>query len=314
MLLFQNFFLAIVGIALLIWGAEKFVFYSSNLAKRFGVSDLLIGLTLIAFGTSAPEIFIGISSIFNDAGEIPIGTIIGSNISNIALIFGISCFFIHKKYEVATSNIIILILVTVFTGITLFDGEISYLESFGLVILFIVFILVLFSSENSYESDDKSSKGSLMKIILLLFVGLLALSIGAQLAVTYSEKTAIILGVPDLIIGLTLLALGTSLPELATSISALKNKQNGIVIGNIIGSNILNLVLITPMIGFFSYVKLGREVIYRDFLTMLTLTIFFVIVLVFLRKYDLNLKFSYFLGVGFVFSYLAYISLLVGFM
>ena len=73
MLLFQNFFLAIVGIALLIWGAEKFVFYSSNLAKRFGVSDLLIGLTLIAFGTSAPEIFIGISSIFNDAGEIPIG-------------------------------------------------------------------------------------------------------------------------------------------------------------------------------------------------------------------------------------------------
>ena len=81
MLLFQNFFLAIVGIALLIWGAEKFVFYSSNLAKRFGISDLLIGLTLIAFGTSAPEIFIGISSIFNDAGEIPIGTIIGSNIS-----------------------------------------------------------------------------------------------------------------------------------------------------------------------------------------------------------------------------------------
>ena len=233
MLLFQNFFLAIVGIALLIWGAEKFVFYSSNLAKRFGISDLLIGLTLIAFGTSAPEIFIGISSIFNDAGEIPIGTIIGSNISNIALIFGISCFFIHKKYEVATSNIIILILVTVFTGITLFDGEISYLESFGLVILFIAFILVLFSSENSYVSDDKSSEESLIKISLLLFVGLLALSIGAQLAVTYSEKTAIILGVPDLIIGLTLLALGTSLPELATSISALKNKQNGIVIGNI---------------------------------------------------------------------------------
>ena len=197
-------FLAIVGIALLIWGAENLSSIHPTLCKRFGISDLLIGLTLIAFGTSAPEIFIGISSIFNDAGEIPIGTIIGSNISNIALIFGISCFFIHKKFEVTTSNII-LILVTVFTGITLFDGEISYLESFGLVILFIAFILVLFSSENSYVSDDKSSEESLIKISLLLFVGLLALSIGAQLAVTYSEKTAIILGVPDLIIGLTLL-------------------------------------------------------------------------------------------------------------
>ena len=155
---------------------------------------------------------------------------------------------------------------------------------------------------------------NLIQIFIIICFCLVNLSQRSEvLAVTYSEKTAIILGVPDLIIGLTLLALGTSLPELATSISALKNKQNGIVIGNIIGSNILNLVLITPMIGFFSYVKLGREVIYRDFLTMLTLTIFFVIVLVFLRKYDLNLKFSYFLGVGFVFSYLAYISLLVGF-
>ena len=106
----------------------------------------------------------------------------------------------------------------------------------------------------------------------------------------------------------------TRLRSFMTKDTTKPEKQNGIVIGNIIGSNILNLVLITPMIGFFSYVKLGREVIYRDFLTMLTLTIFFIIVLVFLRKYDLNLKFSYFLGVGFVFSYLAYISLLVGFM
>ncbi|GIS26412.1 MAG: hypothetical protein CM15mP127_07850 [Gammaproteobacteria bacterium] len=157
-----------------------------------------------------------------------------------------------------------MILVTVFTGITLLT--VKYLTWKVLVLNFIY--CIYFSSifcENSYVSDDKSSEESLIKISLLLFVGLLALSIGAQLAVTYSEKTAIILGVPDLIIGLTLLALGTSLPELATSISALKNKQNGIVIGNIIGSNILNLVLITPMIGFFSYVKLGREVIYRDF-------------------------------------------------
>ena len=138
-----NIFLLLLGISILVWGANKFVDHASVIAKHMGISDLVIGLTLIAFGTSAPEIFVGISSIINQNEEIALGTAIGSNISNIALIFGVSCLYFNVASRTHLWNLLPFGLTVLLLGLTLADGTISFGESMGFVGLFMLFMLSL---------------------------------------------------------------------------------------------------------------------------------------------------------------------------
>ena len=306
-----NISLLLLGISILVWGANKFVDHASVIAKHMGISDLVIGLTLIAFGTSAPEIFVGISSIINQNEEIALGTAIGSNISNIALIFGVSCLYLTGPSKTQLWNFVPFGLSVILLGLTLVDGKISFNESMGFVGILMIFMFVLFKTDGLAEEDSEDSSEFGHSLFVSL-IGLVALIAGANIAVIYAENTALLLGVPQLIIGLTIIALGTSLPELAATIVALKKGKHQMVVGNIIGSNVFNLVFIIPMIGFFGSVELSPMVMQRDFYILLALSLVFILLAVVLTKFRFRKNIFSISGVALIGSYILYISALSG--
>ncbi|MDA7563766.1 calcium/sodium antiporter [Gammaproteobacteria bacterium] len=306
-----NIFLLLLGISILIWGANKFVDHASVIAKHMGISDLVIGLTLIAFGTSAPEIFVGISSIINQNEEIALGTAIGSNISNIALIFGVSCLYLTGPSKTQLWNLVPFGLSVVLLGLTLADGAISVNESLGFVGILMIFMFVLFKTDGLAE-EDSAGANEFGRSLFISLIGLVALVAGANIAVIYAENTALLLGVPKLIIGLTIIALGTSLPELAATIAALRKGKHQMVVGNIIGSNVFNLVFIIPMIGFFGSVELSPMVMQRDFYILLALSMVFILLAVILTKLQFRKNIFSISGVVLIASYVLYISALSG--
>ena len=306
-----NISLLLLGISILVWGANKFVDHASVIAKHMGISDLVIGLTLIAFGTSAPEIFVGISSIVNQNEEIALGTAIGSNISNIALIFGVSCLYLTGPSKTQLWNFVPFGLSVILLGLTLVDGKISFNESMGFVGILMIFMFVLFKTDGLAEEDSEDSSEFGHSLFVSL-IGLVALIAGANIAVIYAENTALLLGVPQLIIGLTIIALGTSLPELAATIVALRKGKHQMVVGNIIGSNVFNLVFIIPMIGFFGSVELSPIVMQRDFYILLALSMVFILLAVILTKLKFRKNIFSISGVILIASYVIYISALSG--
>ena len=306
-----NISLLLLGISILVWGANKFVDHASVIAKHMGISDLVIGLTLIAFGTSAPEIFVGISSIINQNEEIALGTAIGSNISNIALIFGVSCLYLTGPSKTQLWNFVPFGLSVILLGLTLVDGKISFNESMGFVGILMIFMFVLFKTDGLAEEDSEDSSEFGHSLFVSL-IGLVALIAGANIAVIYAENTALLLGVPQLIIGLTIIALGTSLPELAATIVALKKGKHQMVVGNIIGSNVFNLVFIIPMIGFFGSVELSPMVMQRDFYILLALSMVFILLAVILTKLQFRKNIFSISGLVLIASYVLYISALSG--
>ena len=306
-----NIFLLLLGISILVWGADKFIDHASVIAKHMGISDLVIGLTLIAFGTSAPEVFVGISSIINQNEEIALGTAIGSNISNIALIFGVSCLYLTGPSKTQLWNLMPFGLSVALLGLTLADGAISVNESMGFVGILMIFMFVLFKTDGLAEKDSSGSK-EFGRSLFMSLIGLVALVAGANIAVIYAENTALLLGVPKLIIGLTIIALGTSLPELAATIVALRKGKHQMVVGNIIGSNVFNLVFIIPMIGFFGSVELSPMVMQRDFYILLALSIAFILLAVVLTKLQFRKNVFSISGVILITSYILYISALSG--
>ena len=306
-----NISLLLLGISILVWGANKFVDHASVIAKHMGISDLVIGLTLIAFGTSAPEIFVGISSIVNQNEEIALGTAIGSNISNIALIFGVSCLYLTGPSKTQLWNFVPFGLSVILLGLTLVDGKISFNESMGFVGILMIFMFVLFKTDGLAEEDSEDSSEFGHSLFVSL-IGLVALIAGANIAVIYAENTALLLGVPQLIIGLTIIALGTSLPELAATIVALKKGKHQMVVGNIIGSNVFNLVFIIPMIGFFGSVELSPIVMQRDFYILLALSLVFILLAVVLTKFRFRKNIFSISGVALIASYILYIRALSG--
>ena len=307
--MFLSLFGLIISLAVLVWGADKFIESSSLVAKKLGLSELTIGLTIVALGTSAPEIFVGISSVLNGTEAIAMGTVIGSNISNIALIFGVSCIGISLvPSKTSVIQFLPLILGTAILGLGLVDLKITKVESWGFLFLFVFFLYITYSfrtsNSNEVVSEDADKLGS---TVLLLIIGLLALIGGSNFAVIHAEQIAIMLNVPELIIGLTIIAIGTSLPELAATISAIAKKKNDMVIGNVIGSNVMNMALVVPIIGFFSDVSFDSTIFSRDYLVMAVATILFVLVAASYSSNKVNIKLIKFVGCVFVAGYIGYI-------
>lgn len=306
-----NIILLLIGISILVWGANKFVDHASIIAKHLGISDLVIGLTLIAFGTSAPEIFVGISAVLNGNEDIALGTAIGSNISNIALIFGVSCLYFNVASKTQLWNLLPFALSVILLGLTLVDVSISFDESLGFVGLFMLFMFVLLKTDGIVEEENTNST-EFGKSLILSMIGLGGLIAGANIAIIYAENTALLLGIPELIIGLTIIALGTSLPELAATVAALRKGKHQMVVGNIIGSNVFNLVFVIPIIGFFGSVQLSSIVLERDFYILASLSLVFILLAFALTKLQFKRALFATAGIVLVSSYVLYMGVLSG--
>jgi len=299
----------IISLSVLIWGADKFIDNSSLIAKKLGLSELTIGLTIVALGTSAPEIFVGISSVLNGTESLAMGAVVGSNISNIALIFGVSCIGIAMKpAKTNPIQFIPFIVAVIVLGLGLQDLKITKAESVEFLFVFAAFMYVtyLFRISDKIDQSD-SSNIKTGKTTLLLIFGLLALIVGSNYAVINAEKIASILNVPQVIIGLTIIAIGTSLPELAATISAIVKNKNEMVIGNVIGSNVMNIALVVPIIGMFSDVTFESNILSRDFLVLSATSIIFILITATYSSSRFNLKVIKLIGCIFVAGYLGYI-------
>ena len=239
------------------------------------------------------------------------GTVVGSNISNIALIFGVSCIGISiKPSKTSLIQFLPFFLGAVLLGLSLQDLKIDKIESVLFVLLFFIFIAITYKFKSAEELDNQSANAmEIKRVALLLAIGLTALIAGSHFAVVHAEILAKMLNVPQLIIGLTVIAIGTSLPELAATISAITKKKNDMVIGNVIGSNVLNITLVVPIIGFFSNVTLSQNILSRDILTMIAATILFIVVATTYSSKFSSVKATKFIGVFFVSGYLLYILL-----
>ena len=291
-MIFYHLIGLIISLSVLIWGADKFIDNSSLIAKKLGLSELTIGLTIVALGTSAPEIFVGISSVLNGTESIAMGAVVGSNISNIALIFGVSCIGISMQpAKTNPMQFIPFILAVIVLGLGLQDLKITKAESIEFLFVFAAFMYFTYLfriPDKIDESDNSNIKTG--KTTLLLIFGLLALIVGSNYAVVNAENIATILNVPQVIIGLTIIAIGTSLPELAATISAIVKNKNDMVIGNVIGSNVMNIALVVPIIGMFSDVTFESNILSRDFLVLSITSMLFILITATYSSSRFNLK------------------------
>ena len=303
-----NFLGLVASLAVLIWGADKFVDNSSLIAKKIGVSELTIGLTIVALGTSAPEIFVGISSVLNNSESIAMGAVVGSNISNIALIFGVSCIgisFLPKKTPVV--QLMPFLVSALILGYVLIDLNVSKFDGILLLLSFCYFLYVINANRNTQTLIDEQQDKNNSITLIFLIIGLISLIFGSRYAVIYAEKIAILLNISELIIGLTIIAIGTSLPELAATISAVFKKKTDMVVGNVIGSNVLNITLVVPIIGFFSSVQLDQVLLSRDYTIMISATIVFMLVVLFYSNKVFSVNAIRLIGILFVSSYILYL-------
>ena len=303
-----NFIGLVASLAVLIWGADKFVDNSSLIAKKIGVSELTIGLTIVALGTSAPEIFVGISSVLNNSESIAMGAVVGSNISNIALIFGVSCIgisFLPKKTPII--QLMPFLVAALILGYVLIDLNVSKFDGILLLLSFCYFLYVINANRNTQTLIDEQQDKNNSITLIFLTIGLISLIFGSRYAVIYAEKIAILLNISELIIGLTIIAIGTSLPELAATISAVLKKKTDMVVGNVIGSNVLNITLVVPIIGFFSSVQLDQVLLSRDFTIMISATIVFMLLVLFYSNKVFSVNAIRLIGILFVSSYILYL-------
>ncbi|HLD21755.1 MAG TPA: calcium/sodium antiporter [Patescibacteria group bacterium] len=249
--------LLLVGLAILLVGAEVLVRGSSSLASKMHISPLVIGLTIVAFGTSAPELIVNIFSATAGTTDLAIGNIIGSNIANILLIVGISAsiFPLVVKRSTVWKEIpfalLAIVLVFVMANDALFDrvpfNILTRTDGITFMSLFIIFMYYIFSlmrSEAQNEAVEKVKEYSTGLSVLFSIVGIGALFFGGKLLVDNATELALIAGLSESLIGLTVVAIGTSLPELATSIIAALHKHSDIAVGNVVGSNIFNVLWI----------------------------------------------------------------------
>ena len=248
--------LLIIGFIVLIKGSDMFVDGASSIATNFKLSKILIGLTIVAFGTSAPELAVSVQALMNSSGDIVLGNVIGSNIVNTLLILGIASIICPLrvknntvKKELPMSLLISTILAVLFCD-SYFDLELvnTLTRSDGIVIVlfFLVFVYYLITTmRNKVDEDlEEKPKYSLKKSIIFTVIGIVALIVGSDLVVESAVNIASKLGVSERFISLTVIALGTSLPELVTTITAALKKEQDILIGNIVGSNIFNICIV----------------------------------------------------------------------
>ena len=281
-----NIFLLVLGFVILIKGADLFVDGASGIASNLKVSKMLIGLTIVAFGTSAPELAVGIKSIVSGNGDIVLGNVIGSNILNVFLILGVSAVFhsLTVKNNTVKKELPITMLITTLFAVLMsdhiFDKTVknAFTRSDGIILLlfFSVFIYYLISISKKKEAIEENKdvmKLPIFKAIIYTLLGLIGIILGSNFVVDSASFIAKTLGVTERLIALTIIALGTSLPELVTSITATRKGEYDIAIGNVVGSNIFNIGMVigipTSIIGGIGIINFS----YIDITVMITASV-----------------------------------------
>lgn len=267
------------GFAGLIWSADRFVGGSAAIANNLGVSRLVIGLTIVSLGTSAPEIVVSISSSLKQAGELAIGNALGSNLANIGMVLAITALIAPMPIQrhLLRQEIPILLLVTAAAGFTLYDGHLTFVEGLllaGSLIPLLYFMIRTKKAHPSPEEEDTEIPDNSMTTASLWFaVGLGALIASSELLVWGATTVAEAFEVSPLIIGLTVIAIGTSLPELAASVMSALKGHHDMALGNIIGSNIFNILAVMAVPGLLGPLALDSSVFTRDFMAMAAVTL-----------------------------------------
>ena len=277
----------VLGLAVLVWSADKFVDGAVGVARFFGMSTLLIGMVIVGFGTSAPEMVVSALSAMENAPELALGNAYGSNIANIALILGVTALIspVIVKREALKRDVPILIGVTAVAIIQAADGSISRLDGVVLLLLFAgIMGFNIWSElrakkkasalEKEAEDGDESGKASLPKSVAWLLLGLTLLVLSSRCLVWGAVSIAQALGVSDLLIGLTIVAVGTSLPELASSIAAARKGENDLAFGNIVGSNLFNTLTVVGIASTISPMRTVNPLVFsRDLPVVAVLTV-----------------------------------------
>jgi cation:H+ antiporter len=273
------------GFALLVWSADRFVEGAAATAKHAGMPSLLIGMVIVGFGTSAPEMVVSGVAALDGNPDLALGNALGSNIVNIGLILGVTALIapiaVHSK--IVRRELPLLLVISLLAGGLLWDGNLSRTEALGLLAGFLGLVGWTIYEGLRYREDVLAGEMeqelaahpmSLGKALLWLCAGLLLLIVSSRILVWGAVSIAQALGVSDLVIGLTIVALGTSLPELAASVIAVRKGEHDIAVGNIVGSNMFNLLAVVGIAGVITPMSnVAAEVLSRDWPTMLALTL-----------------------------------------
>ena len=241
--------LLVVGFTMLVKGADWFVEGAAGIAVKFGIPQLVVGLTIVAMGTSAPEAAVSITGAMNGAADIAVGNVLGSNILNVLIILGLTGFITNVAIQKSTLMIempFMMAITVIFAVLGLSDGNVGFFDGIILWVLFIAYLAYLFvlAKKGNQEEEDEPEERPVWKLLLLGVVGAAIVVWGADITVGAATTIASALGLSERFIGLTIVALGTSLPELVTSVTAARKGNCDIAIGNIVGSNIFNILFV----------------------------------------------------------------------
>ena len=309
------FFELLGGLVLLVYAGDILVRGSVSMARRLDVSPLIIGLTIVAFGTSAPELMVGIDAVLTGVPTLALGNVVGSNIANIWLVIGLPAIIAPMVCQAhrLTHNIIAMVLATLAFIAMAFTGEFTAVK--GMVLLSGLFMFLIFSAKKRTKKEDyqeildelegvPKKPDSFRASALMIFAGLVGLSIGAHFFVSGAVVFAHTMGVSDAVIGLTLVAFGTSIPELVTAIAAAMHRHCDVAIGNVIGSNIFNLLGIIGVTSFFGTIPVPEGFLKFDLWVMLFAALTFVPICLYNRNVTRKL------GIVFFLAYIGYILIL----
>ncbi|WP_404342452.1 calcium/sodium antiporter [Pseudoalteromonas mariniglutinosa] len=281
-----SFVILIIGFAALVWSADRFVYGAAALAKNMGIPTLIIGLTVVAMGSSAPEMMVSASAALADKTDTAVGNAVGSNITNILLVLGLTALLRPLSVSSTTlkREMPLVLLVSIAAWYIFSDNYFSFAEGVALLIAFIVFIagLIIISLRAKNQAadpfvseacDDVPSGVSTKSALVWLIIGMVLLPVSSHFLVESAVDIAQYFGLSDLVIGLTIIAIGTSLPELAACIAGVLKNEDDLALGNIVGSNIFNILAVLPLAGIINPSIIDPSAANRDALVMLGATI-----------------------------------------
>ncbi|MFP6844681.1 MAG: calcium/sodium antiporter [Thalassolituus sp.] len=303
----------LLGLIVLVWSADKFVIGAAATARHLGMSPLLVGLTIVSIGTSAPEMFVSAMAAIDGAGNLAIGNALGSNITNILLVLGVTALIapIALQRSLLKKELPLLLLVSIIGGLTLMDLELNLIDAAILIVALIIALYLMFldSSESGEAVVDEDEAAeientNMKSAIFWLVIGLAALMLSSKLLVWGATGIAHAFGVSDLVIGLTIVAIGTSLPELAASVASALKGHHDIAIGNVIGSNIFNLLAVMPIPGLLAVTAVEPMAFERDYMVMMGATIMLIALFAINYRKGTMGRVS---GLLMIFAYIAYL-------
>lgn len=271
----------LIGLTGLVWGADRFVAGSASAAKSLGVPTLVIGLTVVSIGTSAPEIIVAINAALQDATDLAIGNALGSNLANIGLVLGITALVspLPTQAHLLKEEGPILLVISVIAGMVLFNGELSRTEGWLLLALLPPTLVLAIWYKKRHPAPEQLEEVASLPVMSLsaaatwFTIGLVIMLASSEALVWGAKEIALSMGVSQLVVGLTVVAVGTSLPELAASVVSAWRGHHDIAIGNIFGSNLFNLLAVMSVPGIIAPTTLGAEVFARDFIAMFLMTL-----------------------------------------